>query len=58
MMEGDGYIDVAEFVTVVSYDKTKFPNGVRKFKSKETVAETPSPPTEGGIAPPAWTANS
>ena len=53
-MEGDGFIHVADFVTVVHYDKDKFPNGVKKFSIKEKDTEVVSP-DEGIIAPPAWT---
>jgi len=53
-MEGDGFIHVADFVTVVHYDKDKFPNGVKKFSIKEKDTEVVSP-DEGVIAPPAWT---
>ena len=35
MEKHDGYLHVAEFVTVVTYDKKEYPNGVKKFKVKQ-----------------------
>lgn len=33
----DGYLDVAEFIDVVRYDKKKYPNGIRYYKVHQSL---------------------
>jgi hypothetical protein len=44
VVKNDGYLEVADFCTVVSYDKSFYPNGVKKFKTKVAEAVTEKEP--------------
>jgi len=44
----NGYLEVADFITVVYYDKAQYPNGVRKFKTSQAEKEETAEETKEG----------